>query len=114
MKYPVEVWWITDLEQGLVSLKHMTDFGVAIAWIETWKHHLHGERFHVGIVVPYTEELLTYRKLIKHMMLISKEHMSYGFLAYDMPISPLVPGDGGEIGLEDCLFVPPNFAFLYL
>jgi hypothetical protein len=111
MKYQVEVWGITDPNKGLDALKHMVDFGVAIAWIETWNHAKYGERFHVGIIIPYTEELLTYRKLMRHMMLISAEHMSYGFMTYDMPISPLAPGDGGEIELKDCLFVPHNFSF---
>lgn len=105
--WPVQSWIVREEERALDVLKHLTDFGIAIAKIEYDLHPI------VGLVFPI-QSVVFYRLVIRHIFSISTKikHDVYDFIHYKTPISPLTPGDDGTIKLHECLFVPDKFLIL--
>lgn len=116
MKTPlvrVELWVITAPD-ALDVLKHVADFGAAIAHTEVKRDYKGREVLDVGLVLPYNDEdskyPYTHRQFLRHLFKVSEKLNTYtDLVSYDMPISPYAPGDGGTIPLETCWYVPENF-----
>jgi hypothetical protein len=120
MAYQVECWHVSQPERILDVLKHVANFGCAIAWIRTrpftgtlrqWQGK---EIVDIGLVMPYCmkdhEYQHTHRTFNKMLFSISDVHNDRGIKVYETPISPYAPGVAGNIELEDCLYVPPYFS----
>lgn len=106
-KHHVQAWYVVEERTILNTLKHVSLFGIAIAWVE-----FNNKRCEIGLVFPIqTTEF--WHAFIRHLFLVSKVDAEYpelgGMKCYSTPISSLVPGDGGYIELAECLYVPPEF-----
>lgn len=117
MHYQVEVWHVSKPEKILEALKVATDFGIAIAWVRTRHSERFGEIVDVGLIMPYCEKdnewQYTHRTFHKKLFEISETETVDGITIYHTPLSPYAPGDGGQIELKDCLYVPDNFSCDY-
>lgn len=100
MSHQVHVWVVHREEIILETLKVFCNLGLAIAWLE-----LNSKRIEVGFVFPI-ESSEFYRKVMKTLFLLcEKEDLIYK----NPPIGPLCPGDGGNIELNNCLYIPDKF-----
>lgn len=106
MKYPISLWILRDENKLLSTLHHLINFGVAIAKVE-----LINGQCEIGLVY-HDSTIFWQRKIIKDLFTISDFRRENGVTFYYTPIVPLVPGNGGTILLENCIFVPINFGMI--
>lgn len=112
MIYPVEWYAAYDCENILDVLKHVADFGVAIAAIEI-RQFRGKELLDVGLIMPYcvkdNEKCYTLRAFNKMLCGLAPPTYDMGITLYHPPLSPYCPGGNDWIELEKCLYVPPYF-----